>query len=272
MIAIFPQIATYAMQKDLEKLVVAVRTTYGGNHKFAPQMDMELLCANMGVKVQKTAMNYPGAVIVNDDKGQFSVTFCLQPSLVSTEARFLLAHLIGHYLLHIQPMVMRGEWTGQGFKELQSRQKSFANGTVDQRSQIKEREQDAEADRFAAALLIPVGLLKRAQEKQISAPELHVYFGVSEAVLQRRLENLGWVAVKPSNFLAAEAQLDTERPTKKSAPRVPDAATVQPDSAKIGKAQKVVGHASYRPQVTRENEKGMERIREIARKLDSQPK
>ena len=206
MIAIFPEIASCAAAGDLERLAVLVRLYFGGDETFAPVLETEQLLVGAGIEVQRLSLDYEGALLAKDERGAFRIVAALRQGLTKTEERFLLAHLLGHYLLDIQPMIAGGELQVRGFRESLSPLHRYGS-TSRQATGDRDAELDARADRFASCLLLPSALLKRAYAKMGAAKPTAHFFGVTLQCLQRRLEDTGVKVDQPVNFLAAEDRL-----------------------------------------------------------------
>ena len=96
--------------------------------------------------------------------------------------RFSIAHELGHYVLH-----MAGETSEYAatvadlFREAEPRDVPFD----------RKRGEDIEANRFAAALLMPEALIRDELEKGTGLDVLYRVFNVSEQAMGYRLDNLG---------------------------------------------------------------------------------
>lgn len=305
MIAIFPKLAECAMNGNIERLACLVREHYGEEQTFRPRLNVSALCQRVGIPLNAMPLESQGALMVRDEKGQFSATIAVQEKLPPAEFAFTVAHLLGHYFLHVQLRVVRGDWAGHGFKEMLDPMQRFAQ-EIEGTQKGEERETDEEADAFAAALLMPSGMVKRAWARLQDKEKVAQFFGVSVLVLQRRLEVLGLMQSRaPGNFLAAEAKLNKPRGsgktgTKSTKPQAaPPAQVDTPDN--IANVNKMMAHSSYRPQAEKEpkkttrskgevkasskaesakaqhedkaepatTKKGMARIRELAKRIDS---
>jgi Zn-dependent peptidase ImmA (M78 family) len=205
MIAIFPKIAGCAASGDIERLAVLVRDYYAGDEKFAPQLDLAGLTQRAGIVLSSQQIDGMGAILVTDQRGTFQVHVVLHQDLVQKEERdFLLAHLLGHFFIDLQPLIARGDTKINGIKEFQSPLERFARGGT------KAERADASADQFAAALLLPRGMLKRAHEKIQDLTRIAGFFGTTPEVIRRRLAQLGTPmesTQEPANFFVAEAEL-----------------------------------------------------------------
>src|SRR5690606_25567343 len=116
---------------------------------------------------------------VTDDMGRFRANVILGPhKRTKAEENFLLAHSLGHFLLHIQPRVAQGEWKTSGFKENESPLARFTSPTPPSSASL-ERELEGEADDFAAALLLPKAMLLRAMEKLANTAKIADFFATT---------------------------------------------------------------------------------------------
>ena len=207
MIAIFPELVTCAAAADHERLAVLVRLYFGGEATFAPVLETEQLLIGAGIEVQRLPLDYEGALLAKDERGAFRIVAVVRHDLPKTEERFLFAHLLGHYLFDIQPMVARGELHVRGFRESLSPLQRYCS-TNNQVAGDREADLDARADLFASCLILPNALVKRAYAKMGAVAPTAQFFGVTLPCLQQRLGAIGATGDQPANFLAAEDRLD----------------------------------------------------------------
>jgi hypothetical protein len=78
----------------------------------------------------------------------------------------------------------------KGFRETVSPANRYGQGSWDTRRLTGDELREIEADKFAAALLMPVGLVKRARSKYGNDEQLASLFGVSLPVMTQRLKEL----------------------------------------------------------------------------------
>lgn len=286
MIGISSKITELALGGEREKLVCAIRERFGGSQAYKPRLDVRDLCRNVGIPITETTFDAVAALAVRDRKGRIEVAIALSAALAAEEQRFTLAHLLGHFFLHVQPKLAAGEWSMDGFKEGASAQARYVNRVVARGMRTEDRQRDSEADAFAAALLMPVGPLKRALDKLVDQDHVAAFFGVAPQLLARRLEDLSGLEPEPRSFTEAEDRLDQLNVTRA---RVIKAGTppshvppVEPLAGKmdLSKVQRVIANAGYKADVStastkasaddaKKPRKGMEMLRDLARKIDS---
>jgi hypothetical protein len=207
MIAIFPELATCAAGGDVERLAVLARRYFGAGDGRAPRLDVHGLLEDAGLKVRRIAFDPVGALVGRDEGGAFTVAIVVSDRLDPDQERFLLAHALGHYLFDVQPPLSRGEWQASGFREAQCPLRRYVQGMHTGTGGAFDPED--RADRFAGALLMPLGMVRRAMERLGDVDAAAKVFGVSAPCLRRRLLDIEWaVAPAPANFLDAEQQLD----------------------------------------------------------------
>lgn len=301
MIAIFPEIVAASAQGDVERLAVLARRYYGGGDTYAPRPDVRSLLLYAGVDVETLPLGAPGAVIAKDERGTFQIVAIAGEVKDPAEARFLLAHMLGHVLLDVLPVIARGDWQVSGLRETVSPLKRYVQGGLEHRNSVDERRERL-ADRFAAALLMPLGMVRRAEATFKDLDKTAHFFGVPRSLLERRLQDIGVLTPAPVNFLDAEGQLGgdgkaqaearEERRTltapEPSMPRSYAASSygqtersTRRDGAKAkagknrGAAPNVETPADNAAQSERVNAdaakppvRGMDRIRELARRMD----
>jgi hypothetical protein len=208
MIAIFPELVTAARAADVERLAVLVRRYFGGTDTFRPQPDVERLVRTAGIRIERLPTGGRGALLAKDERGRFAIVAVVEPGLDAAATRFLLAHLLGHFLLDVQPLIAQGDWQVSGYREPQCPLRRYGAGEPPAPAQALDARREARADAFAAALLMPLGMVKKAYERLREPDKLAQFFGVTPAVAWRRLEALGLVPQEgPVNFLDAERRL-----------------------------------------------------------------
>jgi hypothetical protein len=309
MIAIFPEIITCVAAGDLEELAVLVRRYFGGKQTFAPKPDVAELLRRAGIQIDRLPHDAHASLLAKDSGGKFRIVALIgTDGLDELTERFLLAHLFGHFLLDVQPLIARGDWQVSGYREASCpMQRYVAAATMPAVDALVAKE--LRADQFAAAVLLPKALVKRAYDKLQDLDKTAAFFGVSRGLLMRRLGDLGMIATAPGNFLDAEQALgmltpkasppveESPRlaaPTEATMPRSYAASsygsTARTTKAKAGGSPmpapragddgKAKADRSSTP-ATRagddakapagddgKREKGMDRLRELARKLD----
>lgn len=211
MIAIFPETLASAAKGDIEELAVVTRRYYGGEEKFAPNPDIASLVTRVGLEVKTLPIEGLGALVAKDEQGVFSITAFLSPLVDKAASRFLLAHMLGHYFLDIQPLIAKGDWRRSGFRETICPLRRYTQDDLTTQSPTFELAKEARADLFAAALLMPLGMVKRAMEAMQNDQKVARFFGVTIPCLERRLLDIGLVTKEPANFLEAEATLGREK-------------------------------------------------------------
>lgn len=306
MIAIFPKITECAKKNDLEKLVCLVRQYFGGKHIYSVKLDVEQIFGSVGIRIDYLPIDYQSALLAKDEQGKFEIAAVINENMRSSpDKKFLLAHLLGHYILHIEPLIAKGELQLRGFKEEVSPICRYGQGGVSGHALSAEDVMENEADDFAAALLMPKSFLKRALAKIEDQIKMAQFFGVPLPVLTRRLNKTGLFEDDAVSFLLAEQKLHSKRgkPPKdgiKNKLMQPSAKIDKP--ANFEKVNKILATTSYKkcpsvnelekrksvlptaPSLISSNQqyekgqnvevmkkplKGMDRIREIAKRLDS---
>ena len=226
MIAIFPEISQCVREGDLEMLSVVVRRYFGGKAMFSPRIDMTAFADFAGIHVVRKSLDYHGAVVARDERGRFEINFILKQGLDPVAERFAIAHMLGHFFLEIQPEIAAGDFVAGGFRETVCPMQRY--GRNDRKGGSPE---ELRADDFAAALLLPRGMVARAVEKLIDLDKVAVFFGVSRLCLEHRMMQIG---------MMADRSLTPE--------------TANQTSSASSESQKKPG--------------GLNRLREIAKKLD----
>ena len=213
MIAIFPEIAAAVQKKDVELTACLVRKYFGGESANAPRLDCHKMFHASGIAIEQAPIAPVAALIVKDEHGRVQIRAMVRRDVADpAELRFLLAHLMGHFVLHIQPQIARGEWQLSGVKETLSPIERYGSGRLDNRTPTGEVAKELMADAFAAALLMPLGMARRAAQKLGEMDKVATFFGVPATVVRRRLESVGVLADVPVDFFDAEARLKGPNP------------------------------------------------------------
>ena len=277
MIAIFPAISSCAASGDMERLSVLIRDYFGGEGKFAPQISVEVVYQNAGIPLAQLSVDGIGALVAKDQSGRFEITAVTNPHGGTYHGRFLMAHMLGHYFLHVQPFIARGDWLVSGFRESQCAMQRYAEGSRDVSLSPFELKREMQADLFAAALLMPKGMVQKAMARLADTAKVAHLFGVSTQAMTTRLEGLAEGTQSPQNFLAAESQLREGRPGSvlkgdtqiaKGARAYRDAAPNTGKSQEPAEANALADAGSMAPTALG---RGMDRIRELAKRLDKSP-
>lgn len=210
MIAIFPEIIALARGAEIERLSVAARK-YFETGRTTPRPDLVRLlkAAGLSVATVKSPAAPIGALVARDKKGAFEIGAVLSPTVDELTARFVLAHLFGHYLLDILPLIAAGDYAAGGFREEICPLKRYALTAPSATGMDPAERKERRADQFASALLLPAGMVKKALEKIGDVVKVAEFFAVTRPCLLRRLEDLGLgrAVSGPESFLAAERQL-----------------------------------------------------------------
>lgn len=211
MIAIFPETLASAAKGDIEELAIVTRRYYGGDETFAPCPDVVSLATSIGLEVKTLPLEGHGALVAKDEQGVFSITAFLAPLGDKLATRFLLAHMLGHYFLDIQPLIAKGDWQRSGFRETSCPLRRYTQDDLSSHPPSFELVKEARADLFAGALLMPLGMVKRAMGAMHDKDKVARFFGVTIPCLERRLMDIGLVTKDPVNFLDAEAAMGREK-------------------------------------------------------------
>jgi len=262
MLALFPEILHTVSSGDLETLACLVRKYFADQHIYSPRLRVEPLLINAGLELSRDDIGDAARLFAADHRGAWHVSLILAPKLRDPgEVNFTLAHLFGHFLCEIQPLMARGE-----LKTHEVRERSGALGRFLKRPfGIPEEKQ---ADAFASALLMPRGMVKKAYATLGTIADTAAFFNVRQELMEQRLAQLD---LAPTKTEAARAPAPASAPV--SAP-IPTPAS-KPQQTSLEKAQKSVAASHYRREeeatakpATPKSSEGLSRLRAIARKID----
>ncbi|MEN9836264.1 MAG: hypothetical protein RL011_2457 [Pseudomonadota bacterium] len=283
MIAIFPEIVATAAAGDIERLAILVRKYFGAAETRAPKIDVARLIESAGLSVRRLSIDAHGALLAKDERGIFQIAIVLHPHLAAAASQFMMAHMLGRYLLEVQPLIARGDWQASGFQEKDCALTRYAQGRSGGGASAQASRSVAAADAFAAALLLPSAMLERAIVRLQDHGKVASFFGVNQALVRRRLGDLKISTPEPVNFLDAENRAGIAPPEPTTAepeaaasqlvppePTMPRAyaASTYGSTEKMTRQKSVKDEAPVSAQTQERQAKGMERLREIARKLD----
>ena len=195
MLAIFPEISAAVKGGDLERVGVLIRTYFCGEAATQPKFGVEAMLKRYGIPVVRMNLQDVGRIAVRDERGSVQCSIAIRNGLSQIQESFLLAHMLGHFILHIQPRVARAEWNTGGYREdvLPSDRYTHAIPAKDLPAALYNLED--QSDRFAGAVLMPAGMLKRAKEKLNSNEAVARIFGVSKEMVERRLDDINGIGV-----------------------------------------------------------------------------
>jgi hypothetical protein len=264
MIAIFPKIAECIFDKDVEKLVCMVRSYYGEDQVHSPKLDVLALCTQIGLRIHFLDLEYPGAIVCVDERGGFdSKIFLSRKAMRGQDQNFTLAHLLGHFFLHIQPGIIKGELGRKGFKEFVQPMERYLASRYE--SDVEE-----EADQFAAALLMPLGMVNRAGEQVSDRGRIADIFGLPKAVIERRLQLIHGPEQRLSIRAVVKAADPVAPKMTTQAPRPAPSEGVSSEGPNFLDLYRQIQETKASPVSKGQpsGSTGMAKIREIARRLD----
>jgi IrrE N-terminal-like domain len=255
-IAIFPELVACANERNIEELAKLV-LRYFASGKFQRRISMEKVAERFGIKINRRDGNSLGMIAARDEKGKFSIGCAIKSNLPFAEEQFLIAHLFGHFLLHIQGHIARGEWGSSGFKESDSPLQRYLR-SADPTAVSKCDPKDIEADNFAANLLMPSAVIHRSIAAKIPHQDLANLLGTTPAAVGHRIFTL-----QPKS-----------QPSPSSVPVQAKPSAINSDAAGLNSVRQVltVDRSKRTDGISPASEpvisaKGMDRIRELASRL-----
>ena len=185
MIALYPELLNAVDKRNIESLTCLVRRYYGEDQVYSPTIDIELLCYKIGIPI--TYVDLSGSLsnmYVEDNNGKFSVALTVDARIKNSEKIFLIAHMIGYYYLNFMPLLAQGDLQSEVYRcaELPSRRFQQNGYSPDTPKEVKD------ADTFAAAILLPRGMIKSASSRLKSIDKLSAFFSLPKLTVSRRLE------------------------------------------------------------------------------------
>ncbi len=291
MIAIFPEIIDSVKTGDIELIAVTVRRYFASAQKSTPLVNLESLFDELGVSKLAIERSQSPSIVAKDERGRISICLChhaINPK--SSKQRFLLAHQLGHIILDMMPSFASSEWKTSGFCENVDPLERF-EGTKNLNglsANEQERQREARADGFAAALLMPKGMFKKACTVVKTDQQLADFFGTTVTGIQRRRDMIEGSMIEPSFYLTPVppppfiATTNSAQPARLSAQTDRKLSDIKEKHAyEQANLRSVVAGSYGQSERMRSDSKkadvdsnrrtsstGMERLREIARQID----
>ncbi|MBC7533399.1 MAG: hypothetical protein H7318_17645 [Oligoflexus sp.] len=299
MFAIFPEILQQAEKGDLEAVACLVRKYFGEQQVFVPNLRVAELCSNAEIKIDNTVQKGAARLEAWDANGQFRIVFSIHPEIKSIrEQNYILAQLLGHVFLDLQPKMAKGEL----------QRTIFEKKTSPLRALLLEPNLGTAVDEFALSLLLPKGMVKKALSTLSSRKDAAAFFNVELPLLELRLERLGLFGAEKAPVITVRparprTETTTQKPVAPRAAATPAAADVRrertttPPEAKnekplvkatkseaklsnqdlssLARVNRSVAARTYKMEGERTEmappasaSPGLERLRQLARKID----
>lgn len=287
MLALFPEITACVKEGNVERLAETTGQYFASKANSGGVLDAFALASNVGIPVRLDFLDYVGAIAVSDSRGDIKASIAINRSAGREQQTFTICHLLGHFFLHIQPALEKGEWKNSGFKELYCPLQRYA--MADGLSGMSAREFAIEdlADRYAGAVIMPAPSFKSALNLHTDMAKVAHMFGVTlETAIRRRDDLDGKVqgVLSPGNGARASNLLrhksgEVGRSAEETQMMRDDASSrlLSDVNQPVRKLSRVVATHSYSdaansepksPNIQKSELKGMDRIRELARKMD----
>ncbi len=294
MFAIFPEILNQTAAGDLEAVTCLVRKYFADGQVFAPNLRVAQICANAEIKVRTANMKSAARMEAWDANGQFQIEISLHPEIRNhRELNYILASMLGHVFLDLQPKMAKGELQRSIFEKSQS----------PLREVLLNRTTATNIDQFACSLFLFGAMVKTAMTALASRQDVAAFFNVDLPLLDYRLDQLGLIQgassegqkekpkskTPPANEqnLASSREAkakkplaaDTTLPKKEEKPK-PKASSE--DLSSMARVNRTTAARSYRMEGEQKTEvrksspkspdspasPGLERLRQLARKID----
>lgn len=246
MFAIFPEILQAVQKGDLETLACLIRKYFAAQEIYSPRLSVEALLTQMGISVQTESGPGLGRIRAFDQKGQYIVILSLNVSIYDSASKnFTLAHLLGYFLLVVLPLMARGDLAAELY-QLEGEPFDFASAVALQQQKQKPGRRLEEADRFAMALLLPQGMVKKAHQRfERQLDPTAKFFRVHPLLLEARLKGLGL-----GTKAVARETTEVKAQAKPRAEAAPKPAT----TSSVERAQKSLVSMSYRREENRKTQ------------------
>lgn len=185
MFAIFPEIMHQTVAGDIEAVTCLVRKYFADGQVFTPNLRVADLCANAEIKVRAGLPNQAVRMEAWDANGQFRIEISVHPDIKNQrELNFILALMLGHVFLDLQPKMVKGELQRSIFEKRSSPLREL----------LLSPNSATDADLFAASLLLPKAMVKKALASLKTKADVAAFFNVDLPLLEFRLLKLGLVS------------------------------------------------------------------------------
>lgn len=162
------------MNRDIEILKEKMETV---------PVDVEGAIRAYGITLERTSLPKGVSGAISYENGQFKIS--VEKTDGVARQRFTAAHELAHYLLHGGLLSQRGVLN-------RHEDVLFETNGVENPSQPLSRDHEVEANKLAAAILMPASFVRKHYDpKTNNVAELASQLEVSKAALEIRLKNLG---------------------------------------------------------------------------------
>jgi len=175
LLAIYPRLLELSRRREFCRLAVAVKETFEIKREWP--LNIIDLCKRAGIPMYQRALDYLGAIGCRDQRGRIDVFMVVQSGIDPTIRHFVLAHLLGHYFLHIQPHLLKTERPHHGFRE---------NSWPFPEKYSNSQKQEFEATAFALEILLPRSRLSKAIRAGMSAKSIAQKLQLPELMIRKR--------------------------------------------------------------------------------------
>lgn len=285
MLALFPEITSCAESGNIERLASMVRQYFVADLEASGCLDVHTLVKNFGIPVRHEFLDSFGVLAVGDFNGEISSSIVINRSVSREQQNFTLCHLLGHFIFHVQPLLVRGEWKSSGFRETNCPMQRYAHADGLSGMSAHEFALEDLADRFAATLLMPADTVFNVLGSATDPMRLAQIFGVTVEVATRRLDELNGRTQRQAGVVSRSATNDggakilRSRDLHADRLEVPSNQLIRDVKQPVPPPSRLVAAHSYSDVAQSESKqrkgsedsgelKGMARLRELARKLD----
>ncbi|MBC7658470.1 MAG: hypothetical protein H7249_02050 [Chitinophagaceae bacterium] len=178
MFAIFPELLHQAEKGDLEAVACLVRKYFADGQVFVPNLRVAELCANAEIKIDQNIKTGAARLEAWDANGQFRIVISIHPEIRGIrEQNYILAQMLGHVFLDLQPKMAKGEL----------QRSIFEKKTSPLRALLLNPETLTPVDDFALSLLLPKAMVKKAMGTLSSRTDAAAFFNVELPLFECRL-------------------------------------------------------------------------------------
>lgn len=286
MIALFPDLLKLSAAGDVSQLAAKIRELYFSEIRFKEvPLNIDHLISELGLSLSLVPLNYPGAVLVSDFNGRFSVNLAIKDSLRgSFSEKFLKAKMVGEYFFNCQNEILNGsKMRSWGIKIQNDPFLEYLDESIG-------NNQLSISSKFAAEIIFPISELNfqvpyeisdlRTFQRNFALPSEFLLAVVKRAGnlkkdgLERNalLQGVNNVSPPSKPILKNDQELYSSSKEPIAIPRSFAASTYRATQKNTQHDQLGQNSDKIRDQQSNKGDKsksGMERIRELARKIDS---
>lgn len=192
MFTIFPELVRCAWANEEERLAILAHRYFGNGEVLRTRAEFEEMLTKAGIVLcYETSLDSYGTLLIREERINTPI-FCVKKDLDWVEQRFLIASLLGRFLLDYQVKYVSGNPKTTSTKELNSPYQRYLLCKRPRHSQLSMQNSRVEwvSDAFAGAFLLPKQWLRKFVEVEKEPLRIAAHFSVSLDFLHARIKHI----------------------------------------------------------------------------------